>query len=64
MIAVRDNERAAAAFTVSPTRAKLTAFAISGAMCGLAGGLLAGLFVQFAATSFPVDTSIRWCPSR
>ena len=59
MIAVRENERAAAAFTVSPTRAKLTAFAISGAMCGLAGGLLAGLFVQFDHNSFPVDASIQ-----
>ena len=59
MIAVRENERAAAAFTVSPIRAKLTAFAISGAMCGLAGGLLAGLFVQFDSNSFPVDASIQ-----
>jgi len=58
-IAVRENERAAAAFTVSPTRAKLTAFAISGAMCGLAGGLLAGLLVQFDNQSFPVDASIQ-----
>lgn len=38
-IAVRDNSRTAAAFAVSPTRAKLTAFALSGALAGLAGGL-------------------------
>ena len=58
VIATRDNERSAAAFTVVPARAKLTAFAISGAICGLAGGLFAGLFVQFGVTSFPVETSI------
>ncbi len=58
LIATRDNERATAAFTVSPTRAKITAFAVSGAICGLAGGLFAGLFVQFGVSSFPVDTSI------
>ena len=58
VIATRDNERSAAAFTVAPARAKLTAFAISGAICGLAGGLFAGLFVQFGVTSFPVETSI------
>jgi ABC-type branched-subunit amino acid transport system ATPase component/ABC-type branched-subunit amino acid transport system permease subunit len=58
VIATRDNERSAAAFTLAPARAKLTAFAISGAICGLAGGLFAGLFVQFGVTSFPVETSI------
>ncbi len=58
VIATRDNERSAAAFTIAPARAKLTAFAISGAICGLAGGLFAGLFVQFGVTSFPVETSI------
>ncbi len=58
VVATRDNERSAAAFTIAPARAKLTAFAISGAICGLAGGLFAGLFVQFGVTSFPVETSI------
>jgi ABC-type branched-subunit amino acid transport system ATPase component/ABC-type branched-subunit amino acid transport system permease subunit len=37
--AVRDNERGAAAFGVSPRGAKLTAFAFSGGLSGLAGGL-------------------------
>jgi ABC-type branched-subunit amino acid transport system ATPase component/ABC-type branched-subunit amino acid transport system permease subunit len=37
--AVRDNERGAAAFGVSPRAAKLTAFALSGGLSGLAGGL-------------------------
>ena len=39
VLAVRDNERAAAAFAISPTRAKLTAFMLSGALAGFAGGL-------------------------
>ena len=51
-IAVRDNERAAAALGLSPTRIKLTAFAIAGALAGLAGGLLAGLLVQFEPGRF------------
>ena len=41
IIAVRDNELSAAAFTVSPTRAKLIAFALSGGIAALAGGLFA-----------------------
>jgi ABC-type branched-subunit amino acid transport system ATPase component/ABC-type branched-subunit amino acid transport system permease subunit len=39
VLAVRDNERAAAAFSISPVRAKLTAFVFSGALAGFAGGL-------------------------
>ena len=39
VMAVRDNERGAAAYAISPVRAKLTAFAFSGALAGLAGGL-------------------------
>jgi ABC-type branched-subunit amino acid transport system ATPase component/ABC-type branched-subunit amino acid transport system permease subunit len=37
--AVRDNERGAAAFGISPRAVKLTAFTFSGALSGLAGGL-------------------------
>jgi ABC-type branched-subunit amino acid transport system ATPase component/ABC-type branched-subunit amino acid transport system permease subunit len=39
--AVRDNERAAASYGASPLRAKLLAFAFSGAAAGIAGGLYA-----------------------
>ncbi|MCF2533141.1 branched-chain amino acid ABC transporter permease/ATP-binding protein [Yinghuangia soli] len=49
MIAVRDNPDAAAAATVRPVRTKLVAFALSGALAGLGGGLLAG-----AVQSVPV----------
>jgi branched-chain amino acid transport system permease protein len=37
LIALRENERAAAAFGISPTRAKLSAFAMSGAIACFAG---------------------------
>ncbi len=40
IIAVRDNENSAAAYTVAPARAKLLAFAVSGGLAALAGGLL------------------------
>jgi len=38
-VAVRDNERGAAAFGIRPYAAKLTAFSLSGGLAGLAGGL-------------------------
>ena len=37
--AVRDNERGAASFSIDPLRVKLTAFAFSGMLAGIAGGL-------------------------
>jgi ABC-type branched-subunit amino acid transport system ATPase component/ABC-type branched-subunit amino acid transport system permease subunit len=40
IIATRDNETASAAYTVAPNRAKLLAFAVSGGLAALAGGLL------------------------
>lgn len=45
IIAVRDNPESAAAYTVSPTRAKLLGFGAAGAIAGIAGGALGGLFV-------------------
>ncbi|MGA0066408.1 MAG: ABC transporter permease subunit [Candidatus Nanopelagicales bacterium] len=45
IIAVRDNPDSAAAYTVSPTRAKLIGFGLAGAIAGFAGGLIGGLFV-------------------
>jgi len=41
LTAVRENERAAAAFGVDVITAKLTAFTLAGALAGLAGGLYA-----------------------
>ncbi|HWS44872.1 MAG TPA: ABC transporter permease, partial [Acidimicrobiia bacterium] len=45
IIGVRENEPAAAALTVSPTRAKLTAFAMGGFLAGLGGALLGATVV-------------------
>lgn len=39
LLAIRENEKGAEAYGVSPTRAKLTAFALSGALAAFAGGL-------------------------
>jgi ABC-type branched-subunit amino acid transport system ATPase component/ABC-type branched-subunit amino acid transport system permease subunit len=58
LIAVRDNERGAAALGVSPMRVKLIAFATAGALAGLAGGLLAGLLVQFEPARFSATESL------
>jgi hypothetical protein len=59
LIAVRDNQRALSATGISPTRVKLTAFAISGAIAGLAGGLLAGLYVTFGPDRFGATESLQ-----
>jgi ABC-type branched-subunit amino acid transport system ATPase component/ABC-type branched-subunit amino acid transport system permease subunit len=58
IIAVRDNEDAAASFTVAPAVAKLIAFGVSGGLAALAGGLLAGLRVQFGAEAFDPNESL------
>lgn len=57
IIAVRDNEKAAASFGISPSATKLLAFAVPGAMAAFAGSLLAGLTVQFGPDVFaPADS--------
>ncbi len=58
MLAVRDNELAASAMGLSPTRVKLVAFATSGAIAGLAGGLLVGLLQQFSTDRFGAYPSL------
>ena len=45
-IGVRDNPDSASAYTISPARTKLQAFAVSGGIAGLAGGILGGLLVD------------------
>ncbi len=61
IIGVRENEPAAAALTVSPTRAKLTAFALGGFISGLGGALLGGLVVTIGYTErfFTVSDSLN-----
>jgi ABC-type branched-subunit amino acid transport system ATPase component/ABC-type branched-subunit amino acid transport system permease subunit len=60
-VAVRDNPDSAAAATVSPTRSKLTAFALSGALASLGGSLLAGAISNVPLTQrfFQVDDSLQ-----
>jgi len=52
MVAVRDNERAAQARGIRVSRTKLAAFAVSGALAGLAGGLHAVVLDGVRAGSF------------
>jgi ABC-type branched-subunit amino acid transport system ATPase component/ABC-type branched-subunit amino acid transport system permease subunit len=57
IIATRDNENSAAAYTLSPNRAKLLAFAVSGGLAALAGALLplADRSAQFKVDGFAFD---------
>jgi ABC-type branched-subunit amino acid transport system ATPase component/branched-subunit amino acid ABC-type transport system permease component len=48
MMAMRDNEAAAATFSLSPRRVRLTSFALSGGLAGLGGWLYGGLLVNFS----------------
>ncbi len=48
IMAVRDNETAAAAYTVRPAWEKIRAFAIAGALAGMGGALLSGAFANIA----------------
>jgi branched-chain amino acid transport system permease protein len=57
-LAVRDNERAAAAAGVNVTALKISAFAVSAFLSGVAGCLLGYSQGQFSANSFTVDTGI------
>ncbi len=61
IIGVRENEAAAAALTVSPTRTKLTAFALAGFVAGIGGALLGGLIVNIGYTNqyFRVEDSLK-----
>ena len=58
IVAVRDNERGAQSFAVSAVRAKLTAFTISGAIAGIAGGLFVHLNQSFNLASYGPGQSL------
>jgi branched-chain amino acid transport system permease protein len=59
IIAVRDNETAAEASTMNPTRVKLLAFAVSGALAGFAGGLYVVNQQGVFSDAFNADVSLR-----
>ena len=60
-IAVRDNPDAASAYTISPSRSKLVAFALAGGIAALGGAMLGGLFqnIPFAERYYLIDDSLR-----
>ncbi len=58
LIAVRENERGAQSFGLNVTRAKLTAFALSGFLASFAGGLYVHLQQNLLATSFTPEASV------
>jgi ABC-type branched-subunit amino acid transport system ATPase component/ABC-type branched-subunit amino acid transport system permease subunit len=59
IIGVRENEQAAEALTVSPTRAKLTAYALGGFIAGFGGAILGAMVrtVGFTERFYKVDDS-------
>jgi branched-chain amino acid transport system permease protein len=59
LLALRENEAAAQTFGISPLRAKLTGFALSGAVAAFAGGLFAYTLKTYTAASFAPDDSIE-----
>ena len=58
LIAMRDNEKNAQAYGVPFVQTKLVAFAVSGFMAALAGGLYAYHQQQIRADRFPADVSL------
>jgi len=58
LMALRENERAVAAYGVSVVRAKLTAFALSGFLAAVAGVLLVTLQGQFTLGLFPEEDNL------
>jgi ABC-type branched-subunit amino acid transport system ATPase component/ABC-type branched-subunit amino acid transport system permease subunit len=59
VVAVEGNEQSAAAMTVSPAMAKLTAFAVAGGIATFAGGLLAGVSRTFQVDLFAPEQSLQ-----
>jgi branched-chain amino acid transport system permease protein len=58
VIAMRDNQRAAASYAVNPVRVRLAAFSVAGGMAGLAGTLLAYSQHDVIPGSYDVLSSI------
>ena len=60
MLAVRSNERAAAAAGIDVRRTKLTAFALASVIAGLAGGLYAYDYGSVTADNFSVAMALSF----
>ncbi len=58
LVAVRDNEDAARAFTVPASVVKLQGFALAGFVAGIGGAMYGHSLAQIGATSFPTRASI------
>ncbi len=58
LVALRDNEDAARAFSVSAPFRKLQAYGLAGALAGLGGAMFAFTQTVVSAGTFPADTSI------
>ena len=58
VVAVRDNERAAAAFGVSPATIKLSILAVSGFYAGVAGPVFVGAWKSVTPGHFTADLSL------
>ncbi len=58
IIAMRDNQRAAASYGMNPVRVRLAAFAVSGGMAGLAGTLFAYSQFNVLGDSYDVLSSL------
>jgi branched-chain amino acid transport system permease protein len=58
LVASRDNERAAQSFGVSVVRLRLSGFAVSGALAGLAGALLAYMSHGVSPQNYSPDLSL------
>jgi branched-chain amino acid transport system permease protein len=59
IVALRENERAAQAYAVSPVPVKLMAFTLSGAVAGIAGGLFVHLSQSFDLASYGPAQSLN-----
>jgi ABC-type branched-subunit amino acid transport system ATPase component/ABC-type branched-subunit amino acid transport system permease subunit len=58
LVANRDNTRSAQSYGINPARAQISAFVLSGAIAGLAGGLYAFAFRGISATLVTPETSV------
>ena len=59
LVALRDNESAARAFTIPPTSVRIQAFAFSGFLAGLGGAVFANSLSRITPVTFSVGASIN-----